>query len=400
MAIGVPRFRTIEPSLALATLCGLITSPTAAQSPEIVSLGPARRVSETAFSRIGALREIDGERLLILDPTDQALVLLAPGQGASQTVGRLGSGPGEYRWPVRLLPFQAGQTGVLDAALARVLLISTHGQPLATIDPRGPARGGGPTPVASHGDTLGALYGSGAVLVRGQGSRWMALDTLLILRWRTGEPRLDTVARFHRRLPPTASVYNGMVVSQPGPAVAYWVESTWTVGLDGRVGVVHPAPYRVELISPGGHRIATAPIPVTPVRLSAAHRRLWRESRSLPTVQLMYPGGGRPPFTQVVEPAVREPARWPAILPPVTGEPPIFDHQGRLWVGRSTPAGAGPLFDVFDHDGNRDVQVVLPRDTRLLGFGRRWVYLARKDRDDLERVYRHSLPATLAAPRQ
>lgn len=390
--------RPIGRALTLAALWGVVPSPANAQTIGVVHPGPPTPLTQSAFGRIAAFREIEGERLLILDPTDRGLVLLIPGQRGFRTVGREGSGPGEYRWPSRLLALPGGETGVLDAALARILKVSAEGQAQRTIDPRGPSRSGGPIPSASFGDTLGFLYGAAALVVRGQGSRWAALDTLLILRWRSGEPRLDTVARAHRRLPPTASVYNGMVVSRPGPTVAYSVESTWTVGVDGWVAVVHPDPYRIELTSPDGHQITTAPIPTTPVRLTTGHRRLWREVQSLPVVQLVYPGQGRTPFTRVVRPKVREPDRWPAFLPTITGEPPIFDQQGRLWVARSTPAEAGPLFDVFDRKGDRQVQVMLPRGTRLLGFGRQWLYLARRNRDDLERVDRHPLPPGLAPP--
>lgn len=390
--------RPIGRALTLAALWGVAPSPANAQTIGVVYPGPPTPLTQTAFSHIAALREIQGERILILDPTDRGLVLLIPGQRGFRTVGRPGAGPGEYRWPSRLLALPAGETGVLDAALARILKVSAEDETQSTVDPRGPSRSGGPIPSASFADTLGFLYGAAALVVRGQGSRWVALDTLLILRWRSGEPRLDTVVRVHRRLPPTASVQNGMVVSRSGPPTPFWVESTWAVGPDGRVGVVHPDPYRIELIDPDGQRIATAPIPATPIRLTTAHRRLWRDAQGTPTMQLVYPGGGQPPFTRVVKPTVRDPARWPAFLPPVTGEPPIFDQQGRLWVARSTPAGAGPLFDVFDKQGNRQVQVALPSGTRLLGFGRRWLYLARRDRDDLERVDRHPLPSGLATP--
>lgn len=390
--------RSVERALTLAALSGVVPSPADAQTIGVVYLRPPTPLTEPAFSRIVALREIQGERILILDPTDRGLVLLVPGRHDFQAVGREGSGPGEYRWPARLLALPGGETGVLDAALARILNISAQGQIQGTIDPRGPSRTGGPTAGAAFGDTLGFLYAAAALIVRGQGNRWVALDTLLILRWRSGEPRLDTVARMHHRLPPTAAVQNGIVASRSGPPIPFWVESTWTVGVDGRVGVVHPDPYRIELISPDGHRIASAPIPVTPIRLTTAHRRLWRDAQGTPAMQLVYPGGGQAPFTRVVNPSVREPGRWPAFLPPVTGDPPTFDHQGRLWVARSTPAGAGPLFDVFDKQGNRQVQVVLPSGTRLLGFGRRWLYLARRDRDHLERVDRHPLPPGLTTP--
>jgi len=64
-----------------------------------------------------------------------------------------------------------------------------------------------------------------------------------------------------------------------------------------------------------------------------------------------------------------------------------------LWVGRSTPAGAAAIYDVFDRVAFRIFQIELPPETRLIGFGPQTMYLLRRDADDLEHLQRYPLPA-------
>jgi hypothetical protein len=67
----------------------------------------------------------------------------------------------------------------------------------------------------------------------------------------------------------------------------------------------------------------------------------------------------------------------------------MFSDDGRLWIQRTTRAGAPQTFDIFDSDGERIEQVILPQGRRLLGFGRGTVYAVIKDEFDLEYVERY-----------
>ena len=58
--------------------------------------------------------------------------------------------------------------------------------------------------------------------------------------------------------------------------------------------------------------------------------------------------------------------------------------EGQAWVRRHTVAGAAPEYDVFDSEGNRLRTVVLPEDTRVVGFGEGSVYVSRTDEYDLQ----------------
>ena len=64
--------------------------------------------------------------------------------------------------------------------------------------------------------------------------------------------------------------------------------------------------------------------------------------------------------------------------------------EGELWVQRYTRAGDPQTFDVFDGEGNRARQVVLPEGRRLVGFGQGTLYAINVDEDDLQWLERYA----------
>ena len=84
---------------------------------------------------------------------------------------------------------------------------------------------------------------------------------------------------------------------------------------------------------------------------------------------------------------------WPAVMPPFPAAAAVVAPDGRLWVLRTRAHDdAIPSYDVFDGRGQLAERIALPRQTRLVGFGARTVYLARKDDDDLQYLQRYRLP--------
>jgi hypothetical protein len=57
--------------------------------------------------------------------------------------------------------------------------------------------------------------------------------------------------------------------------------------------------------------------------------------------------------------------------------------EGDVWVERSVQAGAEPVFDVFDADGNLKEQITMPAGRRVIGFGNLYVYTVTLDEYDL-----------------
>ena len=86
-------------------------------------------------------------------------------------------------------------------------------------------------------------------------------------------------------------------------------------------------------------------------------------------------------------PAENFPATKPA-LPSMGGAIAMFDANGNLWVARERVRGdAVSKYDVIAEGKGIVAQVKLPADTRLVGFGKGVVYLARAEEgsDWLER---------------
>jgi hypothetical protein len=57
--------------------------------------------------------------------------------------------------------------------------------------------------------------------------------------------------------------------------------------------------------------------------------------------------------------------------------------EGLIWVQRSMPDGAEPMYDEIDARGRVVRRYLLPKDYRLVGFGKGAVYLTHADEDDL-----------------
>ena len=69
--------------------------------------------------------------------------------------------------------------------------------------------------------------------------------------------------------------------------------------------------------------------------------------------------------------------------------------EGEAWVLRTRPAADKvPTYDVFDRTGALVRKVSLNPNSRVVGFGRGTVYVARTDEDDLQYLqkYRFTMP--------
>lgn len=350
------------------------------------------------FTAIGGVLELRGGSVLVLDVGERTLHRLTFGPSAIEPIGRHGSGPQEYQRPIALLPQARGRVALSDPGNARMLVLDSNGNPTGTVpDPSARMEGHRglqlSRPTAS--DSFGSYYAQGQSAARGERGGWQPADSAAIERWSEGSDRRDTLAYVGTPLPPGSIVIGGYVSSGPNPtpATPFSRRPTWTVSLDGWIAIVHLDPYRIDLYPPSRQVRRGAPIPSEAVNLTERHKAAWREEQSRPRMQTVYPGGGQAPYTRTVAPRVQEPAAWPRALPPVTEEPPRFDPIGRIWVGRSTPAGAPRRYDLVDRNAARIAQVELPPGTRLAGFGLQTIYLVRTDADDLEHLQRYPISA-------
>ena len=86
-----------------------------------------------------------------------------------------------------------------------------------------------------------------------------------------------------------------------------------------------------------------------------------------------------------------DPSNWGAeYMPPFLERALMFSTDGFLWIRRTGPAGQPPTYDVIDRAGNLVEKVVLQNRSRLVGFGKGVVYVARHDDDDLQYLQKYT----------
>lgn len=166
------------------------------------------------------------------------------------------------------------------------------------------------------------------------------------------------------------------------------------VASDGRIAVVHHEPYGVEFVNESGQRTRGQPIRYDKIKISEGHKQEWRErQRTATRMTMQVDNSGRRQATMGPGGPVQDPETWGGeFMPPfLSGVQNVatFSNEGFLWVQRTGPAGQPPTFDVIDRSGKVVQKVVLPKRSRLVGFGSGAVYTVRLDEDDLQYLQKH-----------
>jgi hypothetical protein len=325
------------------------------------------RVSERGFTKLAGIKELRDGRVILVDDLERTVLLLDSELAEATQVGRSGSGPGEYLFPSRLLSLVGDSCAVLDDPNHRLLVLTPEGTAGGVVN-LVPAF---PRPEASDGQ--GRLYRAARVG-----------DVQAVIRWNPSSASLDTVAHFP--LPEDAPPADAAV--RLSDLIPFPMSRAWTVAPDGTIAIVHPDPYQVEVIDPDGTTHNGGIADVDRLEVTEGHKEQWREQMASPRPRTVVTRGGGGGNAMVRGPTF-EPSTWPRYLPPFLQNAAMISDDGRLWIQRTTRAGAPQTFDIFDSDGERIEQVILPQGRRLLGFGRGTVYAVIKDEFDLEYVERY-----------
>lgn len=364
-----------------------IFSPLAlsAQAVPVTSLAsPGARFAEP-FDQITAVRELSDGRVIVSDLFAKAVTLVDFRTNAGTAVGREGQGPGEFAFPTGLVALPGDSTLLVDPAQRRFLRIAPDGKPAGLVS--FPDGVGGLMAVKGS-DRQGRVYFQGSPFAGQPGREMEQLpDSAPVLRWDRGRARIDTLGMV--KIPTIARAASGgggarAVVMRQQP---FTPADDWSVTPDGRVGVARTGDYHVEWWGP--KRVSGRPVPHAKVPVSQgdkdAFARRAADTRGRFTVSMGGPARGR--GSSAPPPRLSEPD-WPEFKPPFVGSV-LANHEGHLWVPRAQPAGAAPLYDVFDAQGTLVRQVRLAKGSRLVGFGARSVYVAQTDEDELEWLERH-----------
>lgn len=384
--------RTFRPVFACAVLASV---PLAAQSVPTRGVGRPTAQYGEPFSEVRAVRELTDGRIIVVDGRELTVQLVDLARGEASTIGRPGSGPGEYRWPGALFMLPGDSTLLQDQAGGRLLILRPDGKPGDIYDPNAPRANEEQRNafrfIMRFSDARGYLYASAQPIRTAADGTLELADSAAIERLDRATGKRDTVAMWPRRADDGARLFNGMVMTQP-KMIAFPAWDQWTVSPDGRIAFVWYDPYRVDFVGPDGRVTQGAPIPYQRIRVDDALRKEWMDRLNEPRMGMSYGKDGSTAIGPIRAPA-REPSEWPEYLPPYQGSA-MFASDNMLWIPRYVAAGMPPLYDIVDGNGRLVQRVELPAKTKLVGFGRNSLYLVQLDDDDLQYLRRYALPTS------
>jgi hypothetical protein len=385
----------------VGTLAALAAaSPATGQTK--VSLAKPDAESAESFTQITAVRELPSGKVLLTDMRDKVVQLVDLASGSMTKVGREGQGPGEYGLPRGLFGLPSGETLLYDLMGRRLMTIQSDGKPGAFVElPRPPAAAeSGPGFRIGFNDIRGVdaqgrLYMQGSPFNPDGGTP----DSIPIMRWDRVKPTMDTVAFVKGPPGSSASRSGNNFTVRVGGGKIWTPAEAWDVTGDGRIARVMPSPYRVVWYA-GGKPSAGAAQPYSPIKVTQADKDLFMEARrrSPPTMITIGDGRGGGGGTRSSGPAVSLPEpEFEATMPPFVGGPGgaavLATPDGEVWVARTRPASDKiPSYDVFDRTGALVKKVSLNPNSRVVGFGKGTVYVARTDDDDLQYLQRYKKP--------
>lgn len=380
--------------LMAVSLAGL-ARPAAAQLERRLDRPEATFAQE--FSLLTGVRELPDGRVMVSDPIEDLLQVVDMRAGRASRIGRVGSGPGEYRSPDGLFALPDGQTLLVDLGNGRLSVLGADGNFLSSFPIAEGSAGPGPGGMGGMRmilpravDAQGRLYFQ-QVGMAGPGGTLP--DSQPVLRFDRRRAALDTVA-FVKVAPPavrttgTASNQNVRMMPRPFPP-----NDGWAVTPDGRLAIVRAADYRVEWVTPSG-RVRGQPVSLRPVPVRAAEQREWAAATgSGISISMENRNGELTTSFRRGRPGAQQPdlsgIEWPSHKPLFVSANVFATPEGEIWVERSVAAGTPREYDVFDRQGTLSARYILQRDRRVVGFGNGTVYVVRSDEDDLQYLERY-----------
>jgi len=417
-----------SPNLRIAAMAVAFAAvPLAAQQPAQPRTLPAPDATfAESFSSVGvgAVRELSNGRVVVADPRDKVVQQIDFRTGSAITIGREGSGPGEFAMPMRLYPAPGDTTFLFDPLNSRFMVIAPDAKPVTTFrveterqappnDTRarqvpgaaGPQRivMGGMGFFARVSDAMGRLYAETPGFAMGPNGP-VTSDTAAVLRFDRVSGVIDTMTWVKLAASNTQVTggANNMSV-RIGGSNPLAPRDEWTVFPDGRIAVVRAADYHVDWILPNKSVVRSSAIRYTPIRMTDADkaeeealRNRARQGQMMITMNndngrrsggaTMGPGPNAAPLEPLTD--------WPELKPPFRPGTASVQARpnGELWVRRTERAGAkGTLYDVINAQGAVTHQVRIPDGWTLVGFGNGTVYTTKLDEDDLVYLQRHRL---------
>jgi hypothetical protein len=359
----------VVPLLLLAQSPGIALDP-----PSRVRIGSADGEEVTLFNRIsGAVRLSSGE-IVVANQGSNELRWFSPTGAWLRTVGREGSGPGEFRGLRRLLLLPGDSLLAEDGLLVRMTLYDARGTLVRSwqISPAG--SGITPPPIGRLADGSFVAVTERELSPPPGHTQYRAI----LLRYRDGVVRdtLVTTAGGEAFSVPCGTATSPGIC---GMGVPYGLRTQAAIA-DGRVFIGNGERYELLRITLPSGRVDTLRRSVPEVPLDAARRAYFVDS----IVE------GLPPARQAL---VRD--RFAGA--PMRRAMPFFDallgdDRGRLWLARpQVRAAAMRTWDVLDADGALIGSTQFPSGLRITHIANGHVVGVLRDADGVEYVETYRL---------
>ena len=155
------------------------------------------------FSRMSGIRELSDARLVVVDPGEKLVAFVDFARASVTTIGREGSGPGEYSSAGRVLP-GPGDTTIIGDLVGRFIKFAPNGTWVGDVSMLSPARGGAGGRVGNFtriaADALGRLYKQASAFGTRRGRGPTGSDSVAIQRLDLHSGKLDTATTTRRSL--------------------------------------------------------------------------------------------------------------------------------------------------------------------------------------------------------
>jgi hypothetical protein len=368
------------------------SAPSVLAQREVMFAEPSQRLDE-ASSEISQAVVLQDGRVLILDRVESAVYAVTPDLQERKVFAREGSGPGEVRAAERLLRHPDGRVYITDIANTRIVAFSSDGAPIADPLWTGAVTCPAGRPISATMvtavDAKNRFFSiAPPIRTLADGSREI-VNQSAVLAWGT-RCRADTVAYVPAVIPAEPTLVGNAVVSrsrEPHRPIPFEARPQWTLTSDGRVAVVTPEPYEVQVYKDGA-RVSSTSVPHAPVAVSEAHKARWRTEAAAPQRAIMLSRDGSVNVTRRAR-AVTEPDRWPSTLPPFLASALLTGPDGSVWIRRTTAVGARAQYDVIGGDGEPALRVSFPANVRVVALSATGIFAVEKDEDDLEYLVRY-----------
>jgi hypothetical protein len=338
----------------IASLClSLVAVRATAQLPSLTRVGEIGCSDCGTAAQFATIRDMlvtDSGSVLVLSSEEPTLRYFARGGAIRWTAGRTGTGPGEYRLPIRAA-FGPGGIQVVDMTQRRITRLDAIGTFVSS------------APLNGFASSVGARGRSGEIVIllddfRGTSTlqRWSATDSAKVIG----------------NVPKSAAAQAGTLTI---PSIA--------VAPNGQIAVLRdPNEYRILLLSPTGEAVTEIARDIprlkrTAAEIAAIERRRQQAAERVRSERGQRGGSG---------PAV--PIRPPSdeLKPHVSIDGLRFDDAGRLWAKTMRGNETSTVFDLFAPDGKYLGEVTVPAAIGTYSLAGRWFAADVESEDGTPRV--------------